>query len=127
MIGSAIKSILSGVTQYVGGGRIPANRGSQWIIYNIISSLPHNTKDGASDYDKYRFQIDSYARTYSAVDTLAASVRSTLDEYSGTSESVVIDHIFFEGEFDSVEFIEEGEAREDYFRRSQDYIICVKT
>ena len=127
MIGTAIKSILSGVTQYVDGGRIPANRGSQWIIYNIISSLPHNTKDGASDYDKYRFQIDSYARTYSAADTLAASVRSTLDEYSGTSESVVIDHIFFEGEFDSVEFIEEGEAREDYFRRSQDYIICVKT
>jgi len=127
MVGSAIKSILSGVTQYVDGGRIPANRGSQWIIYNMISSLPHNTKGGASDYDKYRFQIDSYARTYSAVDTLAASVRSTLDEYSGTSESVVIDHIFFEGEFDSVEFIEEGEAREDYFRRSQDYIICVKT
>jgi len=127
MVGSAIKSILSDVTQYVDGGRIPANRGSQWVIYNMISCLLHNTKGGASDYDKYRFQIDSYARTYSKVDTLAASVRSTLDEYSGTSEGVVIDHVFFDGEFDSVEFIEEGEAREDYFRRSQDYIICVKT
>ena len=126
-MGSALKSILSGVTQYVDGGRIPHSRGSKWIIYNMISALPHNTTGAASDFDKYRFQVDSYARTYSEVDTLAASVRSTLDEYAGTSESVVIDHIYFDGEFDSVESIESDEAREDFFRRSQDYIIIVKT
>jgi len=127
MVGSAIKTILADVTPYVDGGRIPANRGSQWVIYNMISSVPYNTKGGASDFDQYRFQVDSYARTYTEVDTLAASVRSTMDEYAGTASSVVIDHIYFDGEFDSVEFIEEDESREDFFRRSQDYIIFVKT
>jgi len=127
MVGSAIESILSSVTANVTGGRIPHSRGSKWVVYNMISDLPHNTKGAASDFNKYRFQIDSYARTYSDTDTLAASVKSALDEYAGTSESVVIDHIYFDGEFDSVEFVEEGEAREDFFRRSQDYIIIVKT
>jgi len=126
MVGSAIKSILSSVTQYVDGGRIPDSRGSQWIIYNMISDLPHGTKDGVSTLDMYRFQIDSYARTYSNADSLAAEVRSALDSYSGTVESVTIVDCVFDGQFDSVEFIEENESREDYFRRSQDYIITVK-
>jgi len=126
MVGSAIESILSEITATVEGGRIPDRRGSEWVIYNIISLVPHNTKDGASDYDQYRFQIDSYARTYPEVDTLASSVRSALDEYSGTIESVTIDHVFHDGEFDSQEFIEDEGAREDYFRRSQDYIIFIR-
>ena len=126
MVGDAIASILSSVTATVEGGRIPDRRGSDWIIYNMISMVPHNSKSGASTYDQYRFQIDSYARTYSEVDTLAASVKSALNEYEGTAESVVIDHIFHDGEFDAVEFIEDEGAREDYFRRSQDYIIFVR-
>lgn len=126
MVGTAIKSILSDVTQYVDGGRIPDRRGAKWIIYNMISNVPYGTKNAVSTLDSYRFQIDSYARTYSDADSLAASVRSALDNYSGTVLSVVIDRIIYDGEFDSVEFIEEDESREDYFRRSQDYIIWVK-
>ena len=127
MIGTAIKSLLSDVTQYVDGGRIPHSRGTRWIIYNMISCVPHPTKDGASTFDKYRFQLDCCARTYEDADTLAASVKSVMANYSGTVSSVVIDRIRFDGEYDSVEFIEEDESREDYFRRIQDYIITVKT
>ena len=127
MVGSAIASILSGIDAEVAGGRIPDSRGSDWIIYNMISTVPHNSKSGASDYDRYRFQIDCYSRTYEEVDTIASSVRSAMDEYAGTVESVVIDHIFYDGENDlPVESIEEMESREDYFRRSQDYIIYVR-
>ena len=126
MVGSAIESILSGVAATVAPGTIPDRRGAEWVIYNIISLVPHNTKDGASTYDKYRVQLDIYDRTYTTVDTLAASVRSTLDEYTGTAASVVIDHVFFDGEFDTVEFIKEDESGELYFRRSQDYMIFVR-
>jgi hypothetical protein len=53
-------------------------------------------------------------------------VRTLLDNYSGTSSSVVIDRIYFDGEHDGVESVEDEGAREDYFRRIQDYIIAVK-
>ena len=129
MVGSAIESILSSVGADVTGGTIPDRRGAKWVIYNMISVIPHNTKSGVSDYDKYRFQLDIYARTYSDCDTLAASVMSALDNYSGTSSSVTIDHTYFDGQFDAgPEFVfgEDNNAREDYFRRVQEYIICVR-
>jgi len=136
MVGSAIESILSSVNATIVGGAIPDRRGAQWVVYTMISIVPHNSKDGASTYDKYRFQFDIYERTYAAMDTLAASVKSTLDEYEGTAASVVIDHIFFESEFDTTEFIVGGvsgpgsapgdRSKEFYYRRSQDYIIFVR-
>lgn len=127
MVGSAIKSILSDVTANVAGSRAPDSPGSKWVVYHMISDLPHNTKGAASDFNKYRFQVDCYGRTYSDADTLAASVKSAMDEYSGTVSSVVIDHIYFDGEYDGVQSIEEMESRQDFFRRIQDYIVIVKT
>jgi hypothetical protein len=93
----------------------------------MISSYPYNTKSGVSTFDWYRFQIDCFARTSEETDALAAAVRALLDNYTGTSSSVVIDRIYFDGEHDAVESVEDEGAREDYFRRSQDYIIAVKT
>ena len=136
MIGSAIESILSGVTKYVEGGKLPDRLRDQWVNYTMISNRPNNTKDGASTYDGYRFQLDIYSRTYKEMDTLAESVKSTLNEYTGTSESVVIDHIFFDGEWSTVEYFDVGvtgsfsasgdKAVQAYYRRSQDYIIYVR-
>lgn len=127
MVGSAIKSILSDVTSNVAGSRAPYSQGSKWVVYHMISDLPTPTKDSVSTFDTYRFQLDCYGRTYSDADTLAASVKSALDGYSGTVESVVIDHIVFDGEYDGIQSIEEMESREDFFRRIQDYLIIVKT
>ena len=127
MVGSAIKSILSDVTSYVAGSRYPDSPGSKWIIYHMISDVPTGTKDAASTLDMYRFQIDCYGRTYSDADTLAASVRSALDNYGqGTVEGVEIEDIRFDGQYDGVQSIEDMESRQDYYRRIQDYIIWVK-
>ena len=126
MVGTAIKSILSSVAATVYGAVIPDSPGSDWVVYTMISCVPHNTKSGASTYDTYRFQLDCHSRTPERVDTLAASVRSAMDEYTGTVESVVIDHIFFDGQYDGFNSLLEDESREDFFRRTQDYIICVR-
>lgn len=125
MVYSAIKSILSSYN--VCSSLIPNSRGAKWVSCTMISNYPYNTKSGASTFDWYRFQLDCFARTAEETDTLAAAVRTLLDNYSGTSSSVVIDRIYFDGEHDTVESIEDEGAREDYFRRSQDYIIAVKT
>lgn len=126
MIGTAIKSILSDVTKYVSGSREPSNPGSKWVVYHMISDVPHSTKGAVSTLEQYRFQLDCYGRTYSDADTLAASVKSAMDGYTGTVSSVEIESIFFDGEYDGVQSIEEMESREDFFRRIQDYIIWVK-
>ena len=127
MIGDAIKTILASVTANVTPMHIPRNRGSKWCVYTIISNVPHNTKDGASTYDQYRLQVDCYDTQYDRMDTFAASVRSALDEYSGTSEGVVIDHISYVTEFDTFEFLDSGrENPEEYYRRMLEFIIFVR-
>lgn len=128
MVGTTvIKSLLSSVTANVYGLHVPNRRGSKWVIVTQISDIPHRTKDGVSTLDRYRFQIDSYAMTESAMDTLAGSVKSTLDDYSGTVGSTEVDLIVFEDENDSIEVLEDRDGGgEDYYRRRQDYTIWIK-
>ena len=122
MVGNAIVSILSGVTQNVFPVAIPHRRSAEWVIYTMISHVPNNTK-GGTDYDEYRFQLDCYAREYGSMDTLAAAVRSALDGYSATVVTIKVDNVFLDGQFETQEIIE----KEKYWRRSQDYIIFIKT
>lgn len=126
MVGTAIKSLLSAYNVY--GLDVPRRRGAKWVIYTPVSRLPHRTKDGVSTLDRYRFQIDCYARTEEDIDTMGEAVKTILDNYSGTVSSVVIRLIVFEDEDDSVEYLEgdEGSKGEEYYRRRQDYSIWIK-
>lgn len=126
MVGTAIASILSSIEANVYGLHVPNRRGSEWIIHTMIDRGPHRTKDGVSTYDKYLYQLDSYATTESDMGTLAESVKSAMDDYSGTVLGIVIDHIFFLSENDTVEFIEDEGAQENYYRRIQEYEIWIK-
>jgi hypothetical protein len=58
---------------------MPQNPSYPSIIYTRISSTPENTLNGGATIDLVRFQIDSYAETYSAARTLAASVRTAME------------------------------------------------
>lgn len=119
MIGKAIANLLLSVgTAYP--MKAPQTTALPYIVYHVISNDPTDTKDGVSELDVARVQIDSYAATYSAAATLSDSVRSTLDRYSGTVQSIVIDKIVFENENDIYD--EDAEC----YRRSQDYFIRIK-
>ena len=126
MVGTAIKTILADVDANLYGLHVPNRRGSQWVIITKIDRQPTATKGGVSDYDKYLYQLDIYARTEAEMDTLAASVKSAMDDYSGTVSSTVIDHIFFTSENDTVEKIEDEGATENYYRMIHEYDIWVK-
>ena len=128
MVGDAIESILSGIDAEVTSARIPDRRGSDWVIYNMISAVPMTTKADYRKFIRYRYQVDIYARTYDRTDEIATDVVDAMDNYTGTVEGVEIDRIIFDGEADMpVEFIYDEDAREDFFRRQQDYIINVKS
>lgn len=49
------------------------------IVYSRIANLPFNTVVAPSTLDQVRVQIDSYATTYSAAKSLAASVRTAME------------------------------------------------
>jgi len=127
MVGNAIANILSGVTQNIFPGEIPHRPGAEWVIYTMISHIPNNTKDG-TDYDQYRFQLDTYARQYPDMDTKAEAVRTAMDGYQGTAAGVKVDNIFLDNSFETMEEIitNPGDRGEKYWRRSQDYIIFIK-
>ena len=124
MVGTAIKSILSDYNVY--GLEVPRSRGAKWIIYTGVSRIGNRTKDGVSTLDRYRFQLDCYARKETDMDTLGEAVKTLLDDYSGTVESIAIDLMVFEDEDDSFEVLGDEGGSEPYHRRRQDYTIWIK-
>jgi len=119
VIGKAIKSLLASA------GDIYPHRATQgaslpYVTYRVISNGPTDTKEGVSELDVVRVQVDSFATTYSACATLSDTVRSTLDRYRGTVQTIVIDKIVFEGEADMYD--EDAEV----YQRSQDFFVRIK-
>lgn len=105
MIGKAIYTILNGsiANQVTGIFPVvaPQNSVFPYVIYQDVTTLPNDIKDGPSPLDQVRIQIDSYAKSKAEADTIAAAVRTALDRYSGTVESVTIDSIKFLDQFDN--------------------------
>ena len=119
MIGKVIKSLIGALGKVY---PLRAEQGSAppYIVYNIVSNTPTNTKDGVSELDVWRVQIDVFGTTYAECVSLSDSIRTTLDRYRGTVASVDVDKIVFENENDG--FDDEAE----YYHRSQDYFIREK-
>jgi len=119
MIGKVIAALLTplGKTYPM---RAKQGQAAPYMVYTVISDRPTDTKEGPSELDVKRVQIDTYAATYAECMTLMASVRSTIDRYRGTVQSVVVDKIVFENEQDFYD----NEA--ELYRRSQDYFIRIK-
>lgn len=129
MVGASIKSILetASIEANIYGLFVPHNRGSQWVILTYISNVPTPTKAAVSTLDKTRWQVDCYTKEETVMDTLGAAVRAALDNYTGTVLSVVFDRVTFDGESDSEEAIGDEGATEHYYRRTQEYIIQIRT
>ena len=122
MIGKVIHDLLDQlVSDKVYPIVAPQGAALPFITYQVIDkSDPWDTKGADSDADLARVQINIFTTTYSAANTLAASVRGILDFYTGTNNSVVVDRIRFAAEYDL------GEDLENYYRISQDYMIRIK-
>lgn len=87
------------------------------ITYVDISARYKRVSTGGDGLATPRFQIDSWAKTQKEAIALAKAVKSALEGFSGTIDSVVIQGIFAENQRD--EYEDKAKRR----RRSQDYII----
>lgn len=94
-----VLSAASGVTALV-STRIypdmaPQNTTFPYIVFQKLQTQPTDTKEGVSKLDKILVQVDCYSNNYDNAHSLAASVRTALDRYTGTINGHVVDKIIF--------------------------------
>jgi hypothetical protein len=87
------------------------------VTFMQISGMRDYVMGNQSGLVEARFQLDSWAETSVGVRTLAEQVRLALSNYSGTSDTIVIDHIRL---LDEQRIYEDGD---ELFRIIQDYIV----
>lgn len=92
-----------------------------YVSYQIISNEPHDTKTGASTLDRFRVQVDSWAKNPSDTASISSACRTALDRYTpGTVGGVNVDGIRYENEFTDYE------TDTDLCRKSADYFVRIK-
>lgn len=111
----------SGIASAVGSSRIypvllPQGQRNASLVYTRASGIGDHTMTGASGLARPRFQIDAWAATADAAQSLADLVKARIDGYSGIMGSVEVQGVFCdmerEGYDDDVQLFFVGR---DYF------------
>jgi len=100
MEGKVIKSLLSGVITQVYPVVAPQDITGSYVTYQIIDKVPWDSKGVVATVDAVRVTLKIVADTYSALATLVESVRTAMDQKSGTYASIVIQNVVFDDERD---------------------------
>jgi Zn-dependent M28 family amino/carboxypeptidase len=127
-IGTVIRSILAddaGVGALIGNkiysAPAPQEVRPSFATYSVVSNEPYDTKSGASDLDRFRVQIDSWAKNASDAASISAAIRTALDRYTpGLVESIRVDGIRYETERTDYD------TDTDLALKSQDFFIRIK-
>lgn len=95
------------------------------IIYSESIGEFSDTKDGVSTLDVNVVQVDIYATTVDQRAAISSRVRTLLDRYSGTSNSIVIDSIKLIYSVPTVESYNDATDKKVY-RQSMDFQVRQK-
>jgi len=80
---------------------VQENSALPYISYTLISGNPITVKNVVSFQDKELWQVTVFDDTYDTAKTLAARARVVLEGFAGTSASVVVKNIVYEGSFEA--------------------------
>lgn len=119
MLHDVIYDLLKDITTHVYPGLAPDDVSIPYIVFFQVTNVPSPDASGASKLDEITYQISVFAGSYRAMETLAESVRTALDEYTGTAYDVTIERISFKTE----NYIPEGNG---IHHKALDYTITVK-
>lgn len=81
----------------------PQSAANPCIVYSESTPEFADTKSGVSGLDTNVIQVDVYANTISSRNTIGARVRTLLDRYSGTVNSINIQSIQLVYSFKTIE------------------------
>ncbi len=93
-------AIAAVVTARVYPVRLPQGIKDASIVYSRISAQGDHHMQGPSGLARVRMQIDCYAQTAAAANSLANLVKEAIDGHSGSMGSVPVQGVFFESERD---------------------------
>jgi hypothetical protein len=126
----AIYTILSddgGVSQLVADRIYPIviDQGADMpaITYQQITGPRSHNVSGPIGWVQSRYQITAWAETNLQASDLATAIREVIDGYSGTSASLVIDHIFVIDEGDVPNLSAENSGLDMYGKRIDAQIV----
>jgi len=92
------------------------------IVYTRISTPRIRSLGGTSGLLYPRFQIVSWASSYSGAKALADAVRNALDDYSGVVGTITVEDVYIEDEGDMMNLSPDVDALRMHGVR-QDFII----
>ena len=126
--GTAINTLLKAATAVtdlvstrIFPGIIPAETSFPAITYSQLTELRLRSKDVQIPTGKHTFDINIYARNFPAVQPIAEAVDNTLENYSGTVNTVIINRIWKADE-SHIDY----EDKKDLFHIRQTYEINLK-
>ena len=93
-----------------------------FIVYDVTSDDPEDTKDGVSTLDSNTVMVSGYAQTYSKASSLAVAIRDALDRASGIQEGVVIQTIQYKGYND---VFDDMSGSDGIYRKSLDFKVRI--
>ncbi len=67
------------------------------VVYRFSNLVPSDTKSGVSTLDSESYMIVAIAKSYTVSTDLSYKIRTALDRYSGTVNSVEVQSIEFTG------------------------------
>lgn len=98
---------VAGITALVGSSparvypvKLPQSATLPAITYQRISTVRENAMGADPGIARARFQVTSWATSYSGVKALSEAVRAGLQRYDGTSAAVVVLDTFLDTEID---------------------------
>jgi hypothetical protein len=92
----------------------PQNAANPCIVYSESTPEFNDNKSGVSHLDVNLVQVDIYASTISVRNTIGARVRTLLDRYSGTVNSINIQSMQCVYSFKTWEFENDKEDKKIY-------------
>lgn len=103
MVGKIVYDLLANDTDVVAivGVKIYPMRSGQlqdlpFIVYDVVSQQPSQTKTGASLMDIYRVQVSAFSYVYAELMDLMEKIRTALDQQNETVTNTVVMDIVFE-------------------------------
>lgn len=100
----SLLSNVSGVISLVGlriyPGIAPQTAKEPFLVYRLISDLPIRVMGTDTSLHKSRFSVYIHAAEYDEVKTIRDAVQSAMRDTSGTYDTIVVQHIYYEDEND---------------------------
>ena len=115
-------SDVNSIASEIAPNKAPQGANFPYVVCSVASITPDDDKDGPSDMDLVRVQVDAYDEVYGTAYNLADKCRRALERLAATKNNVVIGGIQF---LDQTDLLVKGAGDTGVNMISMDYKVRV--